>query len=133
MTAVDLTPLLYALIKPAISPVPYYEVPPEGAAFPYVQIGRVIGRNRDLHDATRTAWMIYLDIWSDSASQAEIIKISGQIFDAVHRFRGPLRDLDGQPTGASAEIIVRDRIVTPEPDGKTYKGLVGLSVTTSGA
>ena len=133
MNPADVNRLVFSLLSPALAPVPVVDIPPKGQAFPYVQIGRTIARNADLVTSLKERRIVYLSIWSDHRGQAECLELMSKIFDAVHRYSGPLVDGSGAETGRAVMITVREQTTTPEPDGLTFMGQVVLDILTEHA
>lgn len=131
MKTIDVLPLIFTRIVPAVAPVDVFDVVPTDAPFPYVQIGRSVARNVDFHDVERERILIYLSVFSAFPGLQEVSELIDKIKPVLHRYRGPLLDENDNPAGFVSFMQVRNSTVTPEPDGQTFTGQIALEVIVS--
>lgn len=125
MSAAALQRALFQRLTTALADLncPVFDDVEDGAPLPYVQFARddeVPGG--DLEELS-SQWFLYLTVWSDYRGKLEIKGIADRIKAAV---REPLTLAEGRAHGLR---WVRCTYV-PEPDGKTYQGLITLSCFT---
>ncbi|WP_312375006.1 DUF3168 domain-containing protein [Pseudomonas oryzihabitans] len=125
MSGEALQKALYQRLTDALADLncPVYDDVPEGSALPYVQFASSEEMAAIDLDGLTSPQFIYLSVWSDYAGQLEVKRIMQRIKEAI---RDPLTLEKGRAFGLT---WVRGRSV-PEPDGKTYQGLVALSCFT---
>lgn len=108
-----------AALTPA---VPFYDHPPQDAAFPYVTLDRVVGTNADILAATVVSFLFYFTVWSRARGHAQVQRIVGTLRDAMNQV---------EPLPASGHLIqcrVTRVDVVRDADGVTYQGSVELVV-----
>ena len=99
-----------------------YDAVPAGAAFPYVTIDTSIYGNDDALVQRRYDGFVFLNVWSETLGQEEVVQIMGQIDTLVHDQKLAL------DTGAVISLSVTRKTTRRDADNRTFMGQVTLHV-----
>lgn len=112
---------VYAALTAALAPVPVYDIAPQDAAYPFVDMSSQqalpITANTPYNDEL-AEHRVYLTVWSSYRGQAEVLGINAKIYDALHFQKLTL----GAGTAVLCEIQSAESRL--DADGLTHQGAV---------
>ena len=104
--------------------VPVWDAVPQRSAFPYVTIDTSISTNIDHLVERKDERFVFLNVWSETRGQEEVLSIMGQIDAALHNASLTL------DTGRVARILVERKFTQRDADDVTFQGQVTLRIIT---
>ena len=119
MIALALQKALFAELGNALTE-PVYDQVPHDASYPYVNFNTADTQPNDFLAERMSEVAVSLNVWSRSGGQAEVQRVIGEIYKALHKTRLPL------DVGDMIEIRVTNLRTGREKDAKTYTGQVSL-------
>jgi hypothetical protein len=122
----DVHKAVFGALSAALAPVSVYDLAPEDAAMPYVEIAKqqVLPVEQGLTplDGDFARHMLYLTVWSSYRGQAEVLGIIGQIRAALHNQNIAL----AAGTAALCQIASEETVL--DADGLTHQGAVTVKL-----
>jgi hypothetical protein len=103
---------------------PVYDGVPQNTRYPYVVIDTGIANNADMLVERMQERFVYLNVWSESRGQAEVLGIIAEIDAALHNARLSLE------TGSAVSVRVDSHGTRRDADNVTFTGYVTLRVIT---
>ena len=103
---------------------PVYDGVPQGSAYPYITIDSSIAANIDALVERTQERFVYLNVWSESRGQAEVLGIIADIYEKLH---GVALTLD---TGTAVPVRVEQAGTQRDADNVTFIGNVTLRIIT---
>lgn len=117
--ALALQKAVFAELSSALS-VPVYDAVPQDSNYPYVTYNATNVNNDDFLTERMDQLSISLNVWSRTLGQEEVLRIMGDIDDALHRARLSL------DTGSLVSLRVTAKRTNREDDNETYMGQISL-------
>lgn len=103
---------------------PVYDGVPQDTAYPYITIDSSVAANIDHLVERMQERFVYLNVWSESRGQEEVLRIIGEIDALLH---GADLTLD---TGTVVSVRVDQTSTRRDADNVTFMGSVTLRVIT---
>lgn len=117
--ALALQKAIFAKLGSALS-VTVYDAVPQDSDYPYVTYNDTNVNNDDFLTERMDQLSISLNVWSRTLGQEEVLRIMGDIDDALHRARLSL------DTGSLVSLRVTAKRTNREDDNETYMGQISL-------
>lgn len=103
---------------------PVYDAVPQGTAYPYITIDMSAASNMDALVERTQERFVYLNVWSESRGQEQVLGIIGDIDAALHNVRLTL------DTGTVVSVRVDQTATRRDADNVTFMGSVTLRIIT---
>lgn len=114
---------LLAALDAALT-VDVWDAVPQDSAYPYVTLDTSIASNADYLTVRKDERFVFLNVWSETRGQEEVLSIIGQIDAAMS---GVALTLD---TGRVVRVWVDRKSTQRDADNVTFMGQVTLRIIT---